>query len=161
MSLEGRDLRFVWFTLGFFAIHLVSYTVAGVVSQLYSKELYRGPDAVLEPMLRDVYEDETAQRRQGMLMVPAQLARAVLMAAVLFPLLDALGELSVAVRAVVLGGLMFVYADLAAATPFPNTIEGWVFLKPRYLTREAVWKISSEAAIYSVLFGVAASVLLF
>ncbi|MEX2550637.1 MAG: hypothetical protein WD638_10445 [Nitriliruptoraceae bacterium] len=153
-------MRYVWFSLGFFLIHLGSYVVAGVLTQLWSKDLYHGPDALFRPLLRDVSEDAERQR-QGMLMVPAQLVRALLMSMVLYPLLGALGDLTYPVRFLVLGGLMLIYADLASASAFPNTIEGLVYLRERFVTASAFWRVQSEAVIYSVLFGSVAAWLLF
>jgi hypothetical protein len=83
------------------------------------------------------------------------------MSAVLWPLLGAIGELGFGLRAAVLGGLMFVYADLASAIPFPNTIEGLVYLRARFVGASTFWRLQSEAVIYSVLFGLAAAWLLF
>ena len=153
-------MRYVWFSLGFFAVHLGAYVVAGVLTQLWSKDIYHGDDALLHPVLRDVTEDDE-RRRQGRVMLPAQLLRALLMSVVLYPLLDALGELAYPVRSVVLGGLMLIYADVASASPFPNTIEGLVYLRRRFVTASAFWRLQSEAVIYSLLFGAVAAWLLF
>jgi hypothetical protein len=153
-------VRYVWFSAGFFAIHLAAYVLAGIVTQLWSKDIYHGPEALLHPVLRDVTE-EAERQRQGKLMLPAQLVRALLMSVVLYPLLDALGELGYSVRALVLGGLMLIYADVASASPFPNTIEGLVYLRERYITASAFWRLQSEAVIYSLLFGPVAAWLLF
>lgn len=94
-------------------------------------------------------------------MLPAQLLRALLMSVVLYPVLDALGELAYPARFAVLGGLMLVYADIASACPFPNTIEGLVYLRERFVNAGAFWRLQSEAVIYSVLFGGLAAWLLF
>ena len=153
-------MRYVWFSLGFFGIHLVAYVDAGVLTQTWSKDIYHGKDALLHPVLRDVSE-EAERQRQGKLMVPAQLLRAVLMSVVLYPLLDALGELAYPARFAVLGGLMLIYADVASASPFPNTIEGLVYLRERFVAASAFWRLQSEAVIYGVLFGAVAAWLLF
>jgi hypothetical protein len=153
-------VRYLWFSFGFFLIHLGSYVVAGVLTQLWSKDIYHGPSALLHPVLRDVSE-EAERQRQSRLMLPAQLLRAALMSVVLYPLLDALGELAYPTRAAVLGGLMLIYADIASASPFPNTIEGLVYLRERYVTASAFWRLQSEALIYSALFGAFAAWLLF
>jgi hypothetical protein len=50
------------------------------------------------------------------------------------PLLDPLVGLAGPVRFAVLSGLMFVYADLGSATPFPNNIEGLVYLREQFVT---------------------------
>jgi hypothetical protein len=153
-------VRYVWFSLGFFAVHVAAYVIAGVLTQLWSKDIYHGSGALLHPVLRDVSED-AERRRQGKLMVPAQLVRALMMSIVLYPLLDPLSGLSYPARFVVLGGLMFVYADVASASPFPNTIEGLVYLREQFVTVSAFWRLQSEAVIYSLLFGSTAAALLF
>ncbi len=153
-------MRYLWFSLGFFLIHLGAYVVAGVLTQLWSKDLYHGPDALLAPVMRDVSE-EAERLRQGKLMVPAQLVRALLMSVVLYPLIDPIGGLDFPVRFAVLGGLMLIYADIASASPFPNTIEGLVYLRQRFINPSAFWRLQSEAVIYSVLFGAFGAWLLF
>ncbi len=153
-------MQYVLFSAGFFAIHLGAYVIAGVVTQLWSKDIYHGPDALLHGVVRDVSEP-SERLRQGRLMVPAQLVRALLMSVVLYPLLDAIGGLTYPIRALVLGGLMLIYADIAAALPFPNSIEGLVYLRRRFITASAFWRLQSEAVLYSVMFGLAAAWLLF
>jgi hypothetical protein len=153
-------VQYVWFSLGFFVIHLGAYVIAGVLTQTWSKDIYHGPDALLAPVLRDVSEEDE-RLRQGKLMLPAQLVRALLMSVVLYPLIEPLGGLDYPVRFAVLGGLMLIYADLASASPFPNTIEGLVYLRSRFIDASAFWRLQSEAVIYSVLFGAVAAWLLF
>lgn len=154
-------MRYVWFSLGFFAIHLGAYVVAGVLNQqLLSKHIYGGQQALFASFFRDM-DDPAERRRSGRVMIPAQLARALLMSVVLYPLLGPLGDLSYGLRFAFLGGLMFVYSDLASATPFANNIEGIVYLKPRFTTRDVFWRIQAEAVVYSLLFGSFAAWLLF
>ena len=91
-------MRYVWFSVGFFLIHLGAYVVAGVLNQqLVSKDLYGGERALFSSFFRNM-EDPAEQRRSGRLMVPAQLTRAVLMSVVLYPLLDPIGQLPSGVR---------------------------------------------------------------
>jgi hypothetical protein len=153
-------MRYLGFTAGFFVVHLVAYVLAGVVSQTYSARIYHGSGAVLAPVLRDV--TETAERRrQGRLMIPAQLARAVLLSIVLWPLLDAMEALAPGLRFAVLFGLAFVWTDLGAATPFPNTIEGWVYLRRELLDRDTVARVASEGLLYALVFAGLGAWLLF
>lgn len=154
-------MRYVWFSLGFFLIHLGAYVIAGVSNQQWlSKDLYGGERALFAPFFRDM-SDPAEQRRSGRLMVPAQLLRALLMSVVLYPLLDPIGRLPYGGRFAFLAGLMFVYADLAAATPFSNNIEGLIYLKPELTTRDVFLRVGSEAVVYSLLFGAVAAWLLF
>lgn len=152
-------MEYVWFFIGFFLIHLVAYVVAGVISQLFSRQVY-GDDGVLAGYLRDVDKPEE-RRRQGLVMVPAQLIRAVLMALVLLPILEPLEEMGFGLRALFLSGLMFVYTDIAAAVPFTNTIEGLVYLEPRLVRPSVFWTVQAEGIIYATLFGLTAAWLLF
>jgi hypothetical protein len=95
-------------------------------------------------------------------MVPAQLVRALLMSVVLYLLLDALGELAYPVRALVFGGLMLVYADVASPRrPLCEHHRGLVYLRERFVTTRAFWLIQSEKVIYSLLVGLVAAWLLF
>jgi hypothetical protein len=154
-------MEYVWFSAGFFLIHLGAYVVAGVLNQqLVCRDLYGGERALYAPFFRDV-ADPAERRRQGRLMVPAQLVRALVMSVVLYPLLPALGDLAFGLRFAFLSGLMFVYTDFAAAAPFSNNVEGLVYLQPRYTSWEVFWKVQSEAVVYSLLFGGLAAWLLF
>lgn len=145
-------MEYLWFSVWFTVIHLVAYIVAGVVNLRFTRDLYEGNQALFAPFLRNV--GETAERqRQGIVMWPAQLARGLLMSVVLYPIITPVAELPFGIRFAFLSGLMFVYADLAAATPFPNNIEGWVYLKQRFMRPDVFWRIQSEAITYSLLFG--------
>ncbi|MFP4634992.1 MAG: hypothetical protein ACLFRD_03950 [Nitriliruptoraceae bacterium] len=154
-------MEYVGFSLGFLVIHLIAYVVAGVLNQqLLTKDLYGGEGALLTAFMRDM-DDPTERQRSGRVMLPAQFVRAVLMSAVLYPVLDALSAMPYGLRFAFLAGLMFVYADLAAATPFSNNIEGLVYLQPRFVRPDVFWRIQSEAIVYALLFGGVAAWLLF
>lgn len=145
-------MEYVQFSLGFVAIHLGAYIVAGALTLQFTKDLYTGQNALFAPFLRDV--DVPAERtRQGLVMWPAQLVRGLLMSLVLYPIVGPLAELSLAARFGFLAGLMFVYTDLAAATPFSNNIEGIVYMKKKFVRPHVFWRIQSEALLYSALFG--------
>jgi hypothetical protein len=151
---------YVWFSVWFTLIHLGAYIVAGVVSLRFTRDLYQGDDALFAPFLRDVGEPAEKQR-QGIVMWPAQMARGVLMSLVLYPILTPLTELSFLMRFGFLAGLMLVYTDIAAATPFSNTIEGLVYMKRRFVRPNVFWRIQSEAVAYSLLFAGFAAWLVF
>ena len=153
-------MEYVWFSLGFVAIHLGVYIVAGALTLQFTKDLYTGDNALFTPFLRDVQVPEE-KTRQGIVIWPAQLARGLLMSIVLYPILGPLAELSPGARFGFLAALMFVYTDLAAATPFSNNIEGLVYLKKRFTRPDAFWRIQSEAILYSTLFGALATWTLF
>ena len=147
------------FVAGFTIIHTLAYTVAGVVELQFADYIYGGEDRRVD-FVRDMTIPEESSR-VGLVFLPAQLARGVLMAVVLLPLLSAIGDLTYGIRVAFLAGLMFVYADLASAVPFPNTIEGLVYLEEEYVSRDAFLTIQFEAVVYSLLFGLSAGWFLF
>ena len=155
MSLADYGL----FVAGFTLVHGLAYTLAGVVDLQIADFVYRGQDRHVD-FLRDV-NDPDERSHVSRTFLPAQILRGALMAIVLLPLLGPIGDLDPVVRVAFLGGLMFVYADLASAVPFPNTIEGLVYLRAEYLSRDAFLAIQFEALVYSVLFAVPAALLLF
>jgi hypothetical protein len=158
--MEGLRVDYVWFSLGFVAIHLGAYIAAGAASLRFTKDLYTGDAALFTSFLRDV-DDPDEKARQGLVIWPAQLARGLLMSIVLYPILTPLAELPLATRFGFLAALMFVYADLAAATPFSNTIEGLVYMKKKFVRPDVFWRVQSEAISYSTLFGAVAASTLF
>jgi hypothetical protein len=152
-------MQYVTFSLLFIVVHTGAYLIAGVLALRVSKDLYQGENRLLD-FVRDVSDPNEGKRVQ-IWPIPAQLLRGLLMSIVLYPILGPLGELSFGLRFAFLAGLMVVYTDLASAVPFPHNIEGQVYLKDHYLTREAFWKLQFEILIYSLLFGLVAAWLLF
>jgi hypothetical protein len=145
----------VWFTL----IHAIVYTVIGALVLKLSKDLYEQKNRLLDYM--NDMSVETENKHVAKWFLPAQLLRGLLMSVVLYPILGLLGELSFGLRLVFLAGLMFIFTDLASAVPFPNNIEGFVYLKKRYLKKDLFWKLYLESFLYSLAFGSLVSWLLF
>ena len=151
-------MNYLLFSLGFIILHTLMYQLAGVIDYRVTEHLYSGEDRLFG-FFRDM-GDEKENKRVMKTQFLAQIVRGLLMSLVLYPILDSLSELSFTFRFAFLGGLMFVYTDLASAAPFVN-IEGIVYLKGKYVQREAFWKLQMEMVIYSTLFGLLASWLLF
>lgn len=143
---------YINFALIFFAIHFTCYIVARVIDLQLAKKMYSGKDRLYRTFFRDMNNIKESNRI-AKLLIPSQFLRAILMSAVLFPILPFLHELSFAMQAVFMGGLMFIYTDFASAIPFSNTIEGLVYLKKEFVAKNVFWTIQLEAIIYSVLFG--------
>jgi len=153
-------MEYLTFTALFVIAHLVAYVAAGAVTYpLVYRGWHGGEGSLYGTFLRDM-TDPAERRRNSVLLVPTQVPRAVLMSIVLYPVLGALGELSPGLQFVFLGGLMYVYTDLAAATPFSNTIEGILYMKP-HLIEKAFWPTQIEALLYATLMGGAAAWFLF
>ena len=147
------------FIVGFTIIHTIAYTVAGMIELQFADYIYGGEERRVD-FVRDMTIPEESTRI-GLVFLPAQLVRGVLMAIVLLPLFDAIGNLTYGIRVAFLAGLMFVYADLASAVPFPNTIEGLVYLETEYISHDSFLTIQFEALLYSLLFGLSAGWFLF
>lgn len=153
-------MEYLIFSALFTVLHIISYYTAGAINYRFTKDIYTGEDSLSTYFLRDTSKKEEISRINKLL-IPAQIIRGLLMSVVLYPLLGPLGDLSFVVRFAFLGGIMLIYADFASAIPFCNTIEGLVYMKKRFVTRDIFLKIGSEAVIYSVLFGLLSSYFLF
>ena len=153
-------MEYIRFTLLFFVIHTITYYIAGAINYQFSKKLYGGRDQLYQSFLRNMSDPKEAIGVNKKI-IPVQLVRAIFMSVVLYPVIGFVGDLSFAMRFLFMGGLMFVYADFCSAIPFSNTLEGVIYMKPEFVKPRVFWTIQMEAIIYSVIFGLAASWLLF
>lgn len=142
-------MAYLQFTLWFTVVHAAAYVVAGVISLAFSKDLYAQKGRTLD-FLRDM-NDPHESGHVNRTFLPAQIVRGVLMSVVLYPILGALGDMSVALRFVFLASLAFIYLEVASSIPFPTNVEGYVYLRDRYRGIPAVWKLYFEAILYAVL----------
>lgn len=148
------------FSLLFFVVHFVCYIIAGVIDLQLAKRMYEGKDRLFRAFFRNM-EDKEESNRVAKLLLPSQFIRAILMSVVLYPILPFLRELSSVMQFFFMGGLMFVYSDFSSAIPFSNTIEGLVYLKKEFVKQNVFWTIQLEAILYSIMFGLLSSWLLF
>lgn len=153
-------MNYIFFTLRFFIIHFICYITAGVIDLQMAKKMYAGKDRLYGSFFRDM-DSEKESMRIAKLLIPSQLFRAVLLSAVLYPILPYLYCLSSLMQGIFMGTLMFVYADFASAIPFSNTVEGLVYLKKEFVERKVFMTIGFEALLYSALFGLLSAVFLF
>jgi hypothetical protein len=153
-------MEYVKFSLLFFVIHFACYIIAGVIDYQLAKSVYAGKHRLFKAFFRDM-DNPRESMRVARLLIPSQLLRAMLMSAVLYPILPFLGELSFGVQFLFMGSLMLIYADVACAVPFANTIEGLVYLQKPIVAPRVFWTIQLEAVTYSSLFGLGAAWLLF
>jgi len=144
-------MEYLKFTLLFVFFHTLSYTLAGALALRFSGDIYRDRSRLCT-FLRDMNDREESAHVQKYFFL-AQIPRALLMALVLFPLLEPLRELAPGMRFVFFSGLMFVYTHLSAASPFPDNIEGQVYFRPEYLKKGSFLRFQMEMLIYCVLFG--------
>ncbi|NBD73488.1 hypothetical protein GVX82_00390 [Patescibacteria group bacterium] len=151
--------EYLFFSLGFFAIHLVCYVAAGVIDLQLARHMYGGKNRLFGSFMRDT-DDAGESKRIAALLLPSQFVRAVLMSLVLYPILPFLTDLSFAVQFLFMSSLMLIYADVASAVPFSNTIEGLVYMKKEFVRPRVFLTIQLEALLYSSLFGLLAAWLL-
>lgn len=152
-------MEYIKFSLLFMLVHTSAYFVAGMLAYRISHDLYHGENRLLD-FLKDM-SDESENARVAKLTLPLQLVRGLLLSIVLYPIVGLLGDLSYILRFVFLASLMFVYTDFASAIPFPHNIEGLIYLKERYLKKSAFWKLQFEMIVFSLLFGLVSSWILF
>jgi len=82
------------------------------------------------------------------------------LALVLVPILEPLRSLGFWPQFFFLFGLMFVVADLASSVPFPGNMEGFIYLRDKYLKRGVSWKLHFESTLYSLMLATSVSLLL-
>jgi hypothetical protein len=150
-------VQYLIFTLLFILIHTIAYTVAGAVALRFSKDIYEGENRLFD-FLRDMNSPEGQAVSRWFL--PAQLLRGLLLSIVLWPILGLLGQLPFGLQFLFFTGLMFFYTDFAGAVPFAGNIEGYVYMKEKYLNKTSFWKMQAEMLIYSPLFGLLAALFL-
>lgn len=152
-------MKYVVFTLWFTLIHMVSYTVAGMLALKISKDIYESRSRLMD-YLRDMSDDGESKHVQK-LFLPGQIVRGILLSVVLFPIIGPLGELSLGIRFLFFTGLMFIYTHLACAAPCSDNIEGFIYLKQKYINKTIFWKFQFEMFLYSLLLGFLVSYFLF
>ncbi len=151
-------MEYVLFSFWFVLIHMLSYTLAGVIALRFSGDLYRGADRLYD-FLKDM-ADEGERAHVQRRFLPAQALRGLLFSVVFYPVVAALQGLPFVVLFLFVFGLMFVFTDMASASPFPHNIEGFVYMKERYLGRMSSWKLYSETFVYSLLAGLGVALLI-
>ena len=147
------------FVLGFTLVHAVAYTVAGAIALSFSRDLYAEKGRVLD-FMRDM-DDETESLHVKRWFLPVQLVRGMLLAVVLLPILGPLGEATLLARFAFLFGAAVIWLDVASSVPFPNNLEGAVYLKPRYLRLSRHGKLYAETLLYGLLLAAPVAWLLF
>ena len=152
-------MDYFWFSVKFALLHTAVYTVAGALILGVSKEIYEGRGRLMD-YVRDM-SDEAENRYVRRRVFPAQLVRGALMSLPLYVVFASLSEMGFILRALFLGGLAFVYTHLSSASPSPDNIEGFVYLRERYFQKSAFLKYQLEMVMYTALFALLGSWLLF
>jgi hypothetical protein len=152
-------MSYLTFTLWFTIIHTAAYILAGVIALKISKDIYESKERYAD-FLRDMGDPAESKHVQKTF-IPAQLVRGVIMSLVLYPVLGALGEISYIGRFFFFAGLMFVYTEISSAVPFPTNIEGFVYMKQKYMQGKKILKFWLEIVLYSIIFALPVAGFLF
>ncbi len=151
-------MEYIKFGLFFVLAHTISYIAAGAIALSISKDIYESKNRHCD-FLRDMADKESSSH-VSFYFLPAQILRGLLMAVILLPVIGALLELTFIFKLLFFSSLMFVYTHLAAASPFIDNIEGFVYFKKEYLMKRYFLKFQFEMILYSILFGLSISLLL-
>ncbi|KAB3533581.1 hypothetical protein F8154_10470 [Alkaliphilus pronyensis] len=152
-------MKYLVFSFWFVIMHVVSYSLAGILALKISKDIYEGKGRVMD-YLKDMSDDKE-RRYVEIWFLPAQILRGLILSLVLYPVLNSLGEMSFSLRFIFFVGLMFIYTHLGSAAPCPDNIEGFVYLRKRYFNINSFYKFQLEMLIYSFLFALGCSYFLF
>ena len=144
-------MEYIKFSLFFILSHGITYLIAGAMALKISKDIYENRKRLCT-FLRDMADKEESLH-VSLYFIPAQILRGLLMSIVLYPFLDVLVGFSFGLKFIFFCSLMFVYTHIAAASPFIDNIEGFVYFKNEYLKKKSFIKFQLEMIIYSILFG--------
>jgi hypothetical protein len=138
--------RFAVFSAKVTAAHVTTYFLAGAIAYpLLTKDFYTGPNPVFASFMRTEAEPELWSHVVRWFL-PAQILRGLLIAGVLYPLLDTLKSWSFGRRFLLLAGLYIVLGFWAATVAAPGTIEGMVYLRP-FITPYAHLAVQPEIVL--------------
>jgi hypothetical protein len=145
-------LDYAQFSLLFTLTHLAAYLAVGaLVYPLLYRPYWEGEAPLFASFLR-MRSDEEEWRHTMRWLIPAQIARGLVLSIVLYPVLDALGDLSFGLRFAFVAGLLYVYADLASSVPFSSTVEGLVYMKERFVKGRFL-RFQVESLVYATAMG--------
>jgi len=144
--------RFLIFTGKVAAAHVLTYSVMGAIAyQLLTKDFYVGPNPIFASFMRT--EAEPALWAHVMRwLLPAQVLRGVLIAAVLYPFFNTLQAWSFGKRFLAIASLYLVLGCWATAVPAPGTIEGLVYMRP-VVTTYVHLKVQPEIVAQGLALG--------
>jgi hypothetical protein len=126
--------------------HLVTYLGVGVLAYMFVTREFFDPNGIAAQIMRTPDHDDL-WRHVTTWMVPFQMLRGLLIAAVLFPFLSCLRSWPYWKRVVTIGGLYIVLGQWASTVAGSATIEGWLILKPEFTPFPVVIKAMVEGFV--------------
>jgi hypothetical protein len=144
--------RFLSFAAKVSVAHVVSYLVVGAAAyQLLTKPFYEGAQPVFASFMRTPAEPELWKHAMIWL-IPGQVLRGVLIAAVLYPFFETLARWSWRKRFLSISGLYLVLGFWASAVAAPGTIDGVIYLRPE-ITPYAHLMVQPEIVVQGLILG--------
>jgi hypothetical protein len=137
---------FFQFSARVIVAHLVTYLGVGVLAYMFVTREFFDPNGIAAQIMRTPDQDDL-WRHVTTWMVPFQMLRGFLIAAVLFPFLSCLRSWPYWKRAVTIGGLYIVLGQWASTVAGSATIEGWLILKPEFTSFPVVIKAMVEGFV--------------
>lgn len=137
---------FYQFSARVIVAHVVTYIGAGVLAYMFVTREFFDPNGIAAQLMRTPAQPDL-WRHVTTWMLPFQILRGFLIAAVLFPLLPSLHSWPYWKRIVTIGGLYIVLGQWASTVAGSGTIEGWLILKPEFTALPVVIKAMVEGFI--------------
>jgi hypothetical protein len=131
----------------------VTYIVAGLIAYpLFYRQFFEGSSPLFASWMRIPGDPQLWGHvlRWGL---PAQILRGILLAGALYPFLNCLQGWTFTKRFLSIAALYVVVGQWASALPAPNSIEGWVYLRPEFTTSHIVLTAIPEGLIQGLGFG--------
>jgi len=127
--------------------HVVTYIAVGALAYpLLTREFFEGSNALAARVMRTPAEPALWVHVTRW-MLPFQVLRGMLIAAVLYPFLDAFVRWSYGKRLLSLAGLYVVLGQWASTVAGSGTIEGWLILRPEFTSPDVVMKAIGEGLV--------------
>ena len=144
--------RFLAFAGKVIVAHVVSYFVVGAIAyQLMTKQFYEGGNAIFSTFMRTQAEPDLWSHVMRWF-IPGQILRGLLIAAVLYPFLDALRAWTFPRRFLSIAGLYLVLGFWASAVAAPGTIDGVIYMRPE-ITPYAHLMVQPEIVVQGLVLG--------
>lgn len=137
---------FFQFSARVIVAHLVTYIGVGVLAFLFVTREFFDPNGIAAQIMRTPSQPDL-WRHVTTWMVPFQIVRGFLIAAVLFPFLPCLRSWPYWKRIVTVGSLYIVLGQWASTVAGSGTIEGWLILKPEFTAFPVVIKAMVEGFV--------------
>jgi len=138
--------KFIQFSRRVIVAHTVTYIGVGVLAYLFLTNEFFNSHGIAAQVMRTPDQQELWQHVTTW-MVPFQILRGLLIAAVLFPFLTYFQSWPYWKRVVTIAGLYIVLGQWASTIAGSSTIEGWLILKPEFVTFPIVIKAMVEGFV--------------